>query len=97
MARVALPRTTARSTANGPSLIGRAAGRALLYLLLIALSALILLPLSWMVTAALKPSTAPVFTYPPEWFPTTHWQTFRDALTNPDQPFRDTHSTAPSP
>jgi len=69
--------------------MGRAAGRALLYLLLIALSALILLPLSWMVTAALKPSTAPVFTYPPEWFPTTHWhwQTFRDALTNPDQPF----------
>ena len=60
-----------------------------LYAVLIALSAVILLPLSWMLTAALKPDTAPVFTYPPEWFPTRywHWQTFRDALTNPDQPF----------
>ena len=42
-----------------------------------------------MLTAALKPDTAPIFTFPPEWFPTQywHWPTFVQALTNPDRPF----------
>ncbi|MBA2255186.1 MAG: carbohydrate ABC transporter permease [Chloroflexi bacterium] len=42
-----------------------------------------------MLTAALKPDTAPVFTYPPEWLPTRHfeWQTFVRALTDPDEPY----------
>jgi multiple sugar transport system permease protein len=61
----------------------------LLYGLLAVLSLFILMPIGWMLTAALKPSTAPIFTFPPEWFPTEHWhwQTFADALLNPTQPF----------
>ena len=45
--------------------------------------------MGWMLTAALKPDTAPIFTFPPEWFPTQywHWPTFVQALTNPDRPF----------
>src|SRR5918995_1320548 len=52
------------------------------YGLLILASLFILLPVGWMLTAALKPDTAPVFTFPPEWFPTEywHWQTFHDVL-----------------
>jgi multiple sugar transport system permease protein len=52
------------------------------YGVLILASLFVLLPLGWMLTAALKPDTAPVFTFPPEWFPTQywHWQTFRDAF-----------------
>jgi len=54
----------------------------LVYALLILASLFILLPVGWMLTAALKPDTAPVFTFPPEWFPTKYWtwQTFHDAL-----------------
>jgi ABC-type glycerol-3-phosphate transport system permease component len=68
----------------------RQAVRALvLYGLLAALTLFILMPIGWMVTAALKPDTAPIFTFPPEWYPTEywHWQTFADALLNPTQPF----------
>jgi multiple sugar transport system permease protein len=52
------------------------------YGVLILASLFVLLPVGWMLTAALKPDTAPVFTFPPEWFPTQywHWQTFRDAF-----------------
>jgi ABC-type glycerol-3-phosphate transport system permease component len=59
------------------------------YGLLLLLCLFILMPLGWMLTAALKPDTAPVFTFPPEWFPTKfwHWDTFGRALTNPDRPF----------
>lgn len=59
------------------------------YSVLVLLSLFILLPVGWMVTAALKPDTAPVFTYPPEWFPTEYfnWGTFRDALLEPDEPY----------
>lgn len=59
------------------------------YVLLLILSAFILLPLGWMITAALKPDTAPVFTFPPEFWPTQfwRWQTFGDALLNPDDPY----------
>src|SRR5918911_1383315 len=40
-------------------------------------------------TAALKPDVIPVFTYPPEWFPTQywHWETFKEALNDPTAPF----------
>lgn len=60
-----------------------------LYLLAALLSLFILMPLGWMLTVALKPDTAPVFTFPPEWFPTEfwHWETFRSTLTNADRPF----------
>jgi multiple sugar transport system permease protein len=59
------------------------------YGLLLAFAAFVLLPISWMVTAALKPDTAPVFTVPVEWFPTRYfrWQTFVDALLDPDKPY----------
>jgi multiple sugar transport system permease protein len=52
------------------------------YGVLILASLFVLLPVGWMLTAALKPDTAPVFTFPPEWLPTEywHWQTFREAL-----------------
>lgn len=59
------------------------------YLVLCLLSLFILAPLGWMLTAALKPDTAPVFTFPPEWFPTQYWrwETFREALFSPAMPF----------
>src|SRR5829696_10297167 len=67
----------------------RALHAAAVYALLGLLCLFILLPIGWMLTAALKPDTAPIFTFPPEWFPTEywHWQTFADALLNPTQPF----------
>ncbi len=43
------------------------------YLLLIAIGALIVMPISWMLTAALKADQEVVFTLPPSWFPTTSW------------------------
>ncbi len=69
--------------------MGGIARALVLYGLLLAFSLFILLPIGWMLTAALKPDLAPVFTFPPEWFPTEywHWRTFSDALLNPDQPF----------
>jgi multiple sugar transport system permease protein len=59
------------------------------YACLLALAAFILLPLGWMLTAALKPNNVPVFTFPPEWFPTEyfHVETFVEALTQPGQPY----------
>src|SRR5215203_3754882 len=62
---------------------------AFVYTFLVLASLFILMPIGWMLTAALKPDTAPIFTFPPEWFPTEywHWQTFADALLNPTQPF----------
>jgi ABC-type glycerol-3-phosphate transport system permease component len=67
----------------------RVAGRALAYGLLLLLSACIVLPLGWMLTVALKPDNMPVFTVPPEWFPTRYWQweNFLRALTNERRPF----------
>lgn len=57
---------------------------ALAYATLVALSAFILLPVGWMLTAALKPDLTPVFTLPPEWIPTRswHWENFSRALTS---------------
>jgi len=59
------------------------------YACLLALAAFIILPLSWMLTAALKPSNVPVFTFPTEWFPTEHFNfgTFIEALTQPREPY----------
>lgn len=52
------------------------------YAVLLALSAFVLLPVGWMLTAALKPDLAPVFTVTPQWLPTDHWDwvNFRRAL-----------------
>lgn len=61
----------------------------LVYAALLLLSAAILLPLSWMITVALKPDRTPVFTFPPQWFPTEywHWENFGRALLRPAAPF----------
>lgn len=60
-----------------------------LYAILLVLCAFIVLPLGWMLTTALRPDNTPVFTIPPEFFPTEywHWENFSRALTNPNQPF----------
>ena len=59
------------------------------YACLLALAAFIILPLGWMLTAALKPAHVPVFTFPPEWFPTRYFNlgTFVEALTTPSEPY----------
>jgi len=59
------------------------------YGLLVVLGLFVLLPVGWMLTAALKPDTVPVFTYPPEWFPTRYFDlsSFEKALFDPDEPF----------
>jgi multiple sugar transport system permease protein len=61
----------------------------LAYLVLLALSFTVLLPLGWMITVALKPDLTPVFTRPTEWFPTEHWhwENFGRALLDPSRPF----------
>ena len=57
--------------------------RLVMYALLLGLSAFILLPVGWMLAAALKPDRVPVFTATPEWWPTEfwHWENFRRVLT----------------
>ena len=57
--------------------------------MLLLLAAIVILPFGWMTTVALKPDNVPVFTLPPEWFPTQYWQweNFRRALVDTTQPF----------
>jgi multiple sugar transport system permease protein len=66
-----------------------AARFAVLYAALFGLCAVILLPLGWMITVALKPDFEPVFTFPPQWFPTEHWhwENFSRALLDQQRPF----------
>jgi multiple sugar transport system permease protein len=56
---------------------------------LIALCGFVLMPIGWMLTVALKPEGVPVFTIPPEWFPTRYWDwsNFIKALLTPTRPF----------
>jgi len=81
---IARPPRTPRSRA-----IRRLLRFIVLYAALLLLCAVILLPLGWMVTVALKPDYTPIFTYPPQWFPTKYWQwgNFSRALLDPDRPF----------
>jgi len=53
--------------------VRRISYKVLMYALLLALCGFILLPVGWMLTAALKPDLEPVFTVTPEWFPTEFW------------------------
>src|SRR5262245_63031023 len=57
--------------------------KTLMYVLLLGLCAFILLPVGWMLTAALKPDLEPIFTPTPEWFPTKffEWNNFGRVLT----------------
>jgi multiple sugar transport system permease protein len=52
----------------------RIAYLASMYGLLLVLCGFILLPVGWMLTAALKPDLEPVFTVDPEWFPSEFWE-----------------------
>ena len=58
------------------------------YALLVGLGIIILMPLSWMLTASLRAPGEPVYTIPPSWFPTTsfHIENFKVVLTNPAYP-----------
>jgi len=67
------PQVKARKVHNPGILARRIGGQMLTYLLLLGLSGFILLPLGWMFTAALKPDLTPVFTQPPEWWPSRYW------------------------
>jgi multiple sugar transport system permease protein len=51
----------------------RRGGKLTAYLTLLALSAFVLLPVAWMLTAALKPDFTPIFTLPPQWIPHHYW------------------------
>jgi ABC-type glycerol-3-phosphate transport system permease component len=67
----------------------RLTGKTLAYAILLLLGAIVILPFGWMATVALKPDHVPVFTIPPEWFPTRYfqWDNFRRALIDTTQPF----------
>jgi multiple sugar transport system permease protein len=58
------------------------------YSLLIGIGIVILMPLSWMLTAALRGQGEPVYTIPAAWFPTEsfHFENFWTILTNDDYP-----------
>jgi ABC-type glycerol-3-phosphate transport system permease component len=60
-----------------------------LYGVLLSLSAFIVMPLLWMFTTALKPDLIPIFTIPPQFFPSEYWEwgNFVRALTGSSQPF----------
>lgn len=59
-----------------------------IYSLLIGIGILILMPLSWMLTAALRAPGETVYTLPASWFPTEsfHWENFWKVLVNDDYP-----------
>jgi multiple sugar transport system permease protein len=63
--------------------VGRVTNKMAMYGILLVLTAVILLPVSWALTAALKPDLEPVFTPTPEWFPSEFWEwgNFRRVLT----------------
>lgn len=62
----------------------RVSHKVLMYALLLGVCGFILLPVGWMLTAALKPDLEPIFTPAPEWFPSEfwEWENFRRVLTD---------------
>jgi len=60
----------------------------ILYTLLVGLGIIFLMPLSWMLTAALRGDGEVVYTIPVSWFPTRsfHFENFWRVLTNPAYP-----------
>jgi ABC-type glycerol-3-phosphate transport system permease component len=62
--------------------------KVLVYTLLFGLSIIVLMPMSWMITAALRPRGDLVYTIPPQWFPTTdfHFENFWLVLINKQFP-----------
>jgi multiple sugar transport system permease protein len=70
-------------------LLRKYANKLILYAILLILCGFVLLPVFWMLTVSLKPDNTPIFTIPPQWFPTEYfeWQNFAKALTDPVRPF----------
>ena len=69
------------STVDSPARRSGRAGRILRYVLLVVLACVVLGPIYWLVTSALKP-TADIYTYPPTWLPNPlhlRWANFADA------------------
>ena len=64
-------RLPSQRTRNGSiwPIIKKTFWKIVLYAILFGLAALVILPLGWMLTVALKPDNTPVFTLPPEFFP----------------------------
>jgi ABC-type glycerol-3-phosphate transport system permease component len=62
--------------------------KVLVYTLLFGLSIIVLMPMSWMITAALRPRGDLVYTIPPQWFPTIdfHFENFWLVLINKQFP-----------
>src|SRR3972149_928614 len=60
----------------------------LMYTIMVGLGIVFLMPLSWMLTAALRGEGEVVYTIPGSWFPTTsfHFENFWKVLTNPAYP-----------
>jgi multiple sugar transport system permease protein len=67
----------------------RIMGVLMVYATLLLLSAVILLPLGWILTVALKPDRMSAFSVPPQWFPSEHWhwENFIRTLVAPNRPF----------
>lgn len=68
----------------------------IMYIIMTACGIVFLLPLSWMLTAALRGEGEVVYTVPVSWFPTTsfHFENFWNVLTNPAYPlWRPTANT----
>jgi multiple sugar transport system permease protein len=80
--RVGVPPETAPYRPQLRYRVRRVSYKTLIYAILLGLCSLILLPLAWMLTAALKPDLEPVFTPTPEWFPVEFqaWENFRRVL-----------------
>ena len=63
--------------------------QSLIYLGLVVLSLVILMPLGWTLTAALKPDNVTIFDVPTQWLPTKYfeWGNFQRAMTMETRPF----------
>ena len=66
------------------SILRKIPGWVAAYLTLFALCSFILLPVGWLLAAALKPDFVPIFTQPPQWWPSNywHWENFARVMTN---------------
>ena len=88
-------RLPSQRTRNGSiwPIIKKTFWKIVLYAILFGLAALVILPLGWMLTVALKPDNTPVFTLPPEFFPTKyfHWRQFCHSADQPQTAFFALH------
>jgi ABC-type glycerol-3-phosphate transport system permease component len=79
-----------RGSASGPALGWHVRpSNVVAVVLLVILGAVVILPIGWMLTIALKPDSVAPFRVPAEWFPTRYFEfeNFLRALTLPERPF----------